>query len=194
MTVTFATKCWGGDYYKFLLGAYERKLEALEYIFDEDYLVVNNGVPEDTSFQFDTVMVGKSLYNHYASGEIKALQAASTDYLCFVQGDCLTSGGNWIDTGIEVLQSEPEVLIVSPASEVNTWHDHNGYDHYCSDQAFVVRVADFMNPEVYQVPGVDPDYPDYGGNSFEAMVGRYLKYTGKKRKILTDFYVHHPAY
>ncbi len=85
-------------------------------------------------------------------------------------------------------------MVVSPLSEVNTWHDADDYDHYMSDQAFVVRVKDFLNPEVYHVPGTDPDYPDYGGNSFEHMVGKYLKKTGKKRKILTDFWVNHPSY
>lgn len=206
MSIAFATKTWGGDYQKFLSGAFERKIEATSYPFDGAILVKNNGVPEDVNFSFpkftqDAIPI---LGNIYCMGERSAVIFSETfEYLCYVQGDCLTMGilgskpggsGDWITPGITILEAESDVMVVSPASDVNTWHDKDGYDHYMSDQAWLVRVKDFLNPEVYQVEGIDPDYPSYGGNSFEHMVGKYLKKTGKKRKILNDFYILHPAY
>lgn len=203
--VAFVSKAWGGDYEKFLSGAFERKRDAVPYPFDWHLLVANNGVPEEAPLRdlpFATCWVGleQQLHkadNYYATGELCAVwqcHGHGSEYLCFVQGDCVTEGGDWVTPAIKVLEKEPDVMVVSPLSEVNTWHDAQGYDHYMSDQAFVVRVKDFMNPEVYAVVGTDPDYPDYGGDSFEAMVGKYLKKSGRKRKILTGFWTIHPQY
>jgi hypothetical protein len=196
MSVTFATKCWGGDYHKFLSGAFERKKSAIGYLFDKEYLVVNNGIPEGISFPFNTVDAfnAPSVLNVYARGEVAAVFAAKTDYICFVQGDAITEGGDWVTPALKILENELDVFLVSPASEVNTWHNVDGYDHYCSDQAFIARVSDLQEPVTYSVEGIDTDYPSYGGDSFEHMIGKYLKATGKKRKILEEFYVHHPAY
>jgi len=204
-TVTFASKCWGGDYKKFLAGAFERKRDAIEYSFSHQVLLINNGVPEDIDFgSISTIRVNPEVSqtifrvnnaNHYATGELSAIFASGFDsYLCYIQGDCITQGGDWVTPGIAILESEPDVMVISPHSEVNTWHDKDGYDHYMSDQAWLVRVSDFLKPEVYQVEGTDPDYPSYALDSFEALVGRYLKSSGKKRKILSDFYVQHPTY
>lgn len=211
MSVLFATKCWKNDVLAIVWGGAQKKVDAIGYPFSEKLCVFNNGVPLRVAeqsipgFRGATVEVclraSKKVLgidfdlNYYASGEVVAVyMAVSKDYLCFVQGDCLTDGGDWVTPGIAVLESEPDVMVVSPLSEVNTWHDKDGYDHYMSDHAWLVRVKDIRNPEVYQVDGSDSDYPSYGGNSFEAMVGRYLKKTGKKRKILSEFWVHHPAY
>jgi hypothetical protein len=114
--------------------------------------------------------------------------ACETEYLTFIQGDCLTTGGDWITPAINVLENEPDVLLVSPLSEVNTWGE---YDLYCSDQAFLCRTKDLQNPEVYSYRTIDPDYPSYGGLSFEHLVGNYMKATGKKRKILNRFWIYH---
>lgn len=185
------------------------------YNFDREILILNNTSNPDSvsdaleEFATEEVYYALDLAHkfsginyklEYALGEMVAIYVVGadpescTDYLCYVQGDCITDGGDWVTPGIAILESESDVMIVSPASEVNTWHDKEGYDHYMSDQAWLVRVNDFANPEIYKVGGIDPDYPDYGGNSFEHMVGKYLKKSGKKRKILKDFYTFHPTY
>lgn len=188
--VMFATKAWSKDYQKFLSGALERKVAAIGYPFDNQVLILNNGVPEGIEG-----IRAKQTGNVYGDGELAAVEAAKDyDYLCFVEGDCLTTGGDWVTPAIKILEHNPRVAVVSPASDVNTWHDERGNDHYMSDHAWIVRVKEFSNPEIYKYPGVDPDYPDYGGNSFEHMVGKYLKATGRYRRILTDFYISHPAY
>lgn len=214
-SVTFATKCYEMDWKKIVFGGFQRKVAACQYPFERKVLVINNVIDQDgvreaarwvtPDFCFahpDSIQSQFRLNgppNVFASGELAAVGMANSDYsgtgyLCYVQGDCITSGGDWVTPAIKVLRSEPDVMVVSPASEVNTWNDEEGYDRYMSDHAFVVRVKDFINPEFYAVAGIDSDYPLYGGNSFEHMVGKYLKATGKKRKILTDFYVQHPAY
>lgn len=215
MSVTFATKCWGGDYQKFLSGAYERKLESLEYIFDREILILNNtenpdrvrkaleeSATEEVYYALDLAHVfgGLEYSQPYALGEMVAMWVpgadpeTATDYVCYVQGDVLTAGGDWVTPGIEILESEPDVLVVSPSSEVNTWHDREGYDQYMSDWAFVARTRDFRDFSTYRVPGNDPDYPLYAPNSFEALVGRYLKASGKKRKVLPEFTSLHPTW
>lgn len=195
--VTFASKCWGGDAGKFLSGAFERKAAACEYPFSLTLLVINNGVGEE----LDGVLAGHADAavrapegNVYAAGERKACSSCQSEFLCFVQGDCITQGGDWITPGLLVLRSEPDVMAVSPSSEVNTWHGADGYDRYMSDQAWLVRTKDFQDRAVYAAGAHDPDYPAYAPGSFEASVGRYLKKTGKKRKILEEFWVSHPAW
>ena len=210
MSVTFATKTWGGDYKKFLGGAFERKINSINYPFDEKILVVNNGVPEEVYFKqsyvnapalqkeilrfFDLTEEDFEGGINYALGELAGIWLCNGIYGCWVQGDVLTTGGDWVTPSITVLENEPDVLLVSPFSEVNTWHDKDGYDQECSDQAFVFRVSDLRRADIYQIPGRDENYPLYGGNSFEHMIGNYLKATGKKRKILKSFYVLHPTY
>lgn len=188
--VIFASKCWQGDWQKILAGSFNRKWQNVKYPFDGMILVLNNGVPEG----FEGFRA-KQTGNVYADGELGAVEAAKDyDYLCYVQGDCITEGGDWVTPGIKILEENPDIAVVSPGSDVNTWHDKDGLDHYMSDQAWLVRVKEFSDPKVYQYPGTDPDYPSYGGDSFEHMVGKYLKATGRYRKILPEFWTHHPAY
>lgn len=203
MKTVFATKYWREDWEKIEFGGLTRKMQAIGYPFDNSLVVGNNGSPKTIRLQnhIDTIREEVQEFfnlkdmNNYASGELASIYLAKEyDYLCYVQGDCITTGGDFVTPAIKILESEPNVFVVSPSSDVNTWHNEDGYDHYMSDQAFVIRVKDFLNPKVYAVSGLNPDYPDYGGNSFEAMVGKYLVSSKKTRKILNDFYVVHPAY
>lgn len=216
--VIFVTKTYKNDFVYFLQDAFQKKKEAIGYSFFSHALMLNNGIPEEMKWAL-TSNVGCTLdvesmipvvLDHfrltmkrlesgfwYVIAELAAIYYASQekyDYLCWVQGDCLTRGGDWVTPAIKILKKEKETILVSPASDVNTWHDQDGYDHYCSDQAFIGRVADLAKPEPYQVEGTDPDYPRYAPDSFEAMVGKYLKASGKKRKILSDYWVYHGAY
>ena len=210
MSVTFASKCWKNDYIKLIYGGFKRKEEAIGYPFEKSIHIYNNGVPGYLANGYHVAdMDVKVLHSFglkkkkllglgkgyiYAVGELSALYLCDTEYLCYVQGDCITQGGDWVTPGIKILEEEPDTMVVSPLSEVNTWHDENGYDHYMSDQAWLVRVKDFKDPLVYSIRGIDDDYPEYGGDSFEHKVGKYLKWSGKKRKILEEFYTQHPGY
>lgn len=201
MSVAFVTKCWDKDWQRIISGGMTKKVSAIGYPFDDRILVFNNGVPEEVWRAYRGSYITSGMYpeyfgvdspNPYAIGELAAIYIASRyDYICYVQGDCITTGGDWVTPGIAILESEPDVLLVSPLSEVNT---RGEYDQYCSDQAFLCRASDLAKPEVYSYRTIDPDYPDYGGLSFEHLVGNYMKATGKQRKILSEFWTHHPQY
>lgn len=215
MRVLFASKCYGRDYLGFLKGMFELKVDAIGYPFESKVLMLNNGIPEEmktaltatAGFTLDVEAMLPYIYEHfnlsdesfgegkwYSVAELGAILFAykeGYDYLCYVQGDCITQNGDWVTPGIAILEENPKVMVVSPASEVNTWHGDDGYDHYMSDQAWLGRVADLADPQVYHVEGVDGDYPSYGGNSFEHMVGKYLKQSGKMRQILPQYWTYH---
>lgn len=204
--VAFITKCWGGDYHKFLRGEFERKRPP--YNFHKEILLLNNGVPLEFKSSLYQIRVdelandvleyfnlnkksflrdGYDGYN-YSIAELTALYLArDCDYLCWVQGDCSIEG-DWVTPAIKILQ-ETDCVVVSPSSAVNTWHDSDNVDHFFSDQAFVIRPKDFK--EFNLIEPVLKEYPYYGGASFEYKMGQYLHKTGKFRKILNDFYCVH---
>lgn len=224
MSVSFWTKTWGKDYPQMLSTGYEKKWQSIGYEFDVLGIAINNKVPEGIADGFlgradiilDVPKMEQAVLDYfylkeedfkggmvYSIAELACIRACDTDYLCYVQGDCLTMGmlggkpggsGDWVTEGIEILEENPEIMVVSPASDVNTWHTEFGLDQEFSDQAWLVRTKDFQNDAIYKVPGTDPNYPEYGGNSFEHMVGKYLKESGHFRKILKNFYAIHPAY
>lgn len=184
-----------------LAGAFDRKAESCQYPFTDKLLVVNNGVSAEGASAladaFPFVWFVERYINPYVDGELAAIDAADIyDYLCFVQGDCLIDPPyDWVTPGIKILEENPEISVVSPASAVNTWHDKNGLDRYCSDQSWLVRVEEFQGGDVFtHWKEHDPDYPSYAPRSFESLVGAYLKATGKYRKIIEEAWCQHPAY
>lgn len=211
--VLFATKCYEKDYHKFLSGAFERKLESCCYPFTDQWLMLNNGVPDDVEFTPKTVNVlehqadaldffdltrddfkasqGNGYW--YSIAELVTIYLAEEfDYLCWVQGDCLISPSkDWISEGIQILESDQSISIVSPGSEVNTYGE---IDQECSDQAFLIRVSEFRKPIYSWIEPEQPNYPSYGGESFEFKVGQYLKNNGKGRRILFESNLLHPQY
>lgn len=194
--VLFTSKTWGGDWQRILSGGFNRKWQSIGYPFDNIMLIMNNGIPEEGILalaELTPLVIPATPFsgNVYADAERTAVTIAQDfDYVVFVQGDCQTEG-DWVTPGIEILENEPNVMVVSPGSEVNTWHDKDGYDHYMSDQAFLVRPQDFLRPTIFKDYPQDPDYPSYGGNSFEHMVGSYLKESGRTRKIVAEGWCYH---
>lgn len=216
-TVCFATKCYEKDWRKMTYD-FKNKMKSCHYPFDSSLLVINNVRDEDVvknalSGVSEHLISVKSVLNDvlssfnlemsdfiepttgqdgflYAIGELCAVYCTSKyDYLCFVQGDCIIyPASDWVTEAVEILENNPNISVVSPYSEVNTWGD---LDQYMSDQAFVVRVSEFNQP-IYNFKEVsNPDYPDYGGRSFEYMVGQYLVEAKKWRRILKTSYVIH---
>lgn len=214
--VTFATKCWGQDWRKMLAGAFERKVASCQYPFHRTLLLANNGVPDHTAlFGLSDVVINVSSaapavlkhfglmkedfqggYN-YSIAELTALwyNLGNADYLCYLQGDCLIDPAyDWVTPGVKMLEENPEISVISPASACNTWHDPiTKKDQFFSDQAFLVRVREFRQP-IYNEPGDLVEFPSHGGNSFEHMCAKYLRNAGKYRYIEEAAWLQHPAY
>ena len=207
----FATKTWKGDYFHFLQSAFEDKWKDCKYDFDDKWLMINNGVPKDTLKGIEVAPLVDEVLDffklkrddfkdngydgfYYSIAELTAIYLAKDfDYLCWIQGDCrLSKPYDWVTPGIESLKKE-DISVVAPFSEVNTWHDKDGLDHFFSDQAFLIKVDEFRKP-IYGIKGYMKEYPIYGGNYFEMMVGKYLHKENKYRKIITEAYYDHEVY
>lgn len=197
-----------------LRGGFTKKYQSIEYPFDCIGIAINNKVPEGVKEEFagkadiildvpkiqDEVLEYFNLKEKdfkgglvYSIAELAAIRACDTDYLCYVQGDCLCTTGDWVTEGVKVLEREPQTSVVSPLSDVNTWHDNLGHDQYFSDQAWLVRVKEFQKP-IYTGGEDIPDYPLHGGDSFEKKVAQYLRKEGKARKVLMGHWYDHPVY
>jgi hypothetical protein len=199
----FTTKCWQKDYLKYLKGEFDRKTPS--FPFDEKILFLNNGVPSlpfpcktvDVIPLIDEVLEFFDLKDSdfqggfwYSIEELTELYVAKDfDYICHYASDC-SGGGQWVHDALTVLELEKDVSVVSPRSEVNTWHDRAGYDQFFSDQCYLIRVNEFRQ-RIYDYPGTIPDYPEHGGNSFEHRVAKYLRANNKYRKILDAYWYDH---
>lgn len=203
MKVGFASKCWEKDWAQLVFGGFAAKEKAIGYPFDHHYFVYNNGTPPSlsgyhTAELSDRVLSFFNLYEedfkggyNYSIGELTAIWLAhSCDYLCYVQGDCTPTSGDWVTEGIDILEKDPSVSAVSPLSEVNTWHGSDNRDQFFSDQAFLIRIPEFRKA-IYEGGPDIPEYPPHGGDSFEKKVAQYLRRNGTYRHILTNhWYVH----
>lgn len=209
MSVSFFTKTWEGDFARMLAGGFQKKWQACGYDFDEVNILLNNQVARmafpgaDKSICVaDLESEVRSRYGNpdfkggdvYSLAELVACHLCDTEYLCYVQGDCLPARGDWVTPAIEILESFPEIAVVSPSSDVNTWHDAEGLDRFFSDQAWLVRAKDFKDPHLMDGGPDIPEYPPHGGDSFEKKVAQWLRKNGKYRKILTNHRYEHPAY
>jgi hypothetical protein len=163
-TVAFASKCWEEDWHKLMLTFFELTPESF-----------NGGY-------------------HYSVAELMAIYLAKDfDYLCWVQGDCMPTTQGWVSEGIHILEQNPLVSVVSPFSEVNTWHDGASQDQFFSDQAFLIRTAEFRQP-IYSGGEDILEYPPHGGDSFEKKVAQYLRKAETYRQILPHHWYTHPSY
>ncbi len=206
-TVCFASKCWSGDWTKLVFGGFEAKAKSADYPFDRKIFLLNNGVPENIAFGTRVDATKRRVLEYfnlteesfkggykYSIAELTAIYLANDfDYLCYVQGDCVCSTGDWVTEGVAILEKNPEIAVVSPRSEVNTWHGADGLDQFFSDQCFLVRVKEFSG-QIYGGGEEIPEYPHHGGDSFEKKAAQYLRRTGKYRKILTNHWYDHPTW
>lgn len=214
-TVLFATKCWTGDWKKFLGGVFEKKSKLLDFNFNDKWLMLTPSVPKEAKspsiYPCKAIDVEnyeeevKSFFKvkeedfnggyKYSIGELTAIYLAKDfDYLCYIQGDVMPEPGDWITPGIKILKEKNNISVVSPLSECNTWHDRDGLDQFFSDQAFLVKVNEFRQPIYSYKTPVIGEYPPHGGDSFERLAARYLRNNNKYRMILKEYYVHHPQY
>jgi len=222
MSILMATKCWEGDYAKFLEDAFKHKWKPLNFEFEEKWLMLNNGVPKQTQKEYlkyaDKAIDVKFYIPYvlsffglkkkdfkggfwYSIAELTCIFLAEYfDYLFWIQGDCILKKpfrylpNKFIQKGIKILKTNPHISVVSPESEVNTWHDDSGLDQFFSDQCFLIRIKEFRQKIYnYKTPKLN-EFPSHGGDSFERLCARYLRNNNKYRRILNESYLIHEAY
>jgi len=215
VTVLFTSKTWGGDFYKFLQGAFDKKWLSCDYPFSAKWLLLNNKIPKlaydefrveqiiDVEKYTDIVLKFFKLKKedfkggyYYSICELTEIYLADRfDYLVHFASDVtMSKDGNWVEKGIKILKENPHISVVSPASTENTYHDENGLDQMFSDHCYLIKVSEFRKPIYLDKEPVLDNYPKYAGNTFEKMVGRYLHNNKKYRRILDEFKTEHPSW
>ncbi len=166
-------------------GQFKRQVESNNHSFDTVIVVYQNCDPQDYPFDRSAkqvvirnidhelsrfgIDIDKPQYvsdtdkahtwKHHVVNHIKAIQNTNADYIVFADNDCWMvrqpEGKSWVEYGIELLQSNRDIFIVSPNDgepERKTLR--------MSQQMFLVRVNEFRNANFNQ-PGYTGDPRDY---------------------------------
>jgi len=128
-------------------------------------------------------------WKHHCVNHLKAFMVSGADYLVMSDADCFIksqrSGKSWVQEGIEILRSKPEILIVSPS-------DGNGgkTTQNMSQQLFVC--------DRKKLSGINFDIPFEGFRDggpmqeyyfmLEGRIGRYMEKNNLWRYILPNEY------
>jgi hypothetical protein len=117
---------------------------------------------------------------------LETLRRASTDYIAFADGDCYImetpKTPTWIERGIEILESDPKVFVVSPNDG-----GQERYEHIMSQQMFLInrkrfREMDFIPWDGKFIEG--GPFQEYYG-LLEGWIGRYMASRGLFRYVLS---------
>jgi hypothetical protein len=128
----------------------------------------------------------------HVANHLRAIQATRADYIVFADNDCWMvrqpDGKSWIDKGIKLLQSHPEIFIVSP----NDGEPQRTTNRF-SQQMFLARTKEFRNADFDQ-PNWDGDVnisggpmPEYWG-MLEGRMELHCRVTGQYRYVLGPEY------
>lgn len=194
--ITYATKCWSGDYDK-----------VWSYHPNADLVVGNNMSPDEIKkarkiYKDKFVYAGEG--HAYTLGERFAVDNIPTGYILWYAGDVTPPKEDWTKVAIKLLDKYP---IVSPFMQENwenvvgtaTREQYGGFeltdfgyeDHFFSDHAYFAKVSTMKNIDYELDHPIKTRYPSHGENSFERRVAQWLSVTGNKRAVLKDFRYRH---
>lgn len=130
-------------------------------------------------------------WKNHTVNHLMAVSTSSADYIVFADNDCWMvrqpEGKSWIDRGIEILSSDPDIFIVSPNDG-----EPERRTLVMSQQMFMARTEEFRQADFNQ-PGWDGDVtklselPEYAA-MMEGRIHFYCKATGKYRYVLPPAY------
>jgi len=132
---------------------------------------------------------------YYSIAELVSIYVLKTKYLLHFSSDSIlkTNGSDWLSNSIELMETNNNLVCVTPY-----WHNdnsHTGIDYSCrfSDQCFFKKADVFKKPIYNTLDCVDGMFPKHGGNSFERRVYSYLYNNLDTQLIATDYnhYYHH---
>lgn len=236
--VTFFTQCWEGDWISIIKqGGLEKKIKNLNYNFYKKVLIITNVNNREIVEDSVKELINKSIIDEYyftddysekvlnyfdidkesfnggywySIGPLTSIYLCGTDYMVYLTADSLTdeSNVNWIDSGINILSSQPDVKVANPiwnndnigaeTQEVGLQIDESRknnewwFGHGFSDQCFLIK-SNFFKEKIYNTKNkiADLHYPNYAGDSFEKRVYSYLmnqKYYRITNKLTTYYH------
>lgn len=160
-------------------------------IFDLDYVLIAFGI-DIKKPQYSSDVDKAHGYKFHVANHVFAIMTTLADYIVFADADCWMirqpAGESWVKRGIDILETHPDVFIVSPNDG-----EPERKTQTISQQMFLVRVADFKQADFNQ-PGWDGNphvpggpFPEYW-SLLEGRIGIYCKYTNRYRYVLGPEY------
>ncbi len=157
-------------------------------IKDLDEVLTTFDIDIDKPQYVSTIDKAHTWKNHTAN-HLAAVQRSNSDYIVFADNDCwmIKQPDSWVKRGIEILEQNPDVFIVSPndgESERKT--------QVISQQMFMARTNEFRQADFNQ-PGWDGDVkklselPEYAA-MLEGRIHFYCKANNKYRYVLPPEY------
>lgn len=211
MRVLFSTNCYSKDAEYLFGGGFSYKYLLCNYPFAEKWMITNGvvGLIMDGS-TIDRKQYGKKALNYFGlknncfvdkktgiDGYIYSIDslielylAKDFDYICHFCGDVeLKNKANWITEGIKKIEqgylgARPKLPIYfdSPEEERELIETDIFSDHvYLISTSLVKKIPEIFSPTK---PSCSPPHPEYGGESFERKMTRYMKIAGKKLAII----------
>lgn len=127
-------------------------------------------------------------WKYHVANHAAAIMHTTADYIVFADSDCWMirqpAGKSWVQRGLDILQSQPDVFIVSPNDG-----EPERKTQVISQQMFMTRVDDFRRADFNQ-PGWDGNphvpggpFPEYW-SLLEGRIGIYCKYVNRYRYVL----------
>lgn len=217
MIVDFATFCYQGDAHRLHKpGQLEKQVLSNNYPFRQVIVVYQNLTPlswlectypilQVTINDIDKVLLAygidlnKPQYqsptdNHHiwkvhVVNHLEAVRHSPSDYIVFADLDCwmISQSDSWVARGIEVLESDSTIFIVSPNDG-----EPERKTQVMSQQMFLARTEDFRNADFNQ-PGYSgnprdyPEMPEYHA-MLEGRIHYYCRATGGCRYVLPPEY------
>jgi len=128
-------------------------------------------------------------WKNHCANHLAAVMRSGSDYIVFADNDCwmIKQPDSWVKRGIEALQSDPTVFIVSPNDG-----EPERKTQTMSQQMFLVRTGDFRQADFNQ-PGYSgnprdyPEMPEYHA-MLEGRMSYYCKSVGRYRYVLPAEY------
>lgn len=138
---------------------------------------------------FDELTHGWSaphFWAHHMVNHLRALLAATTDYIVFADADCYIKespegGPSWVEEGIALLESKPDIFVVSPSDG-----GPERYETIMSQQMFLVDRKRMLEMEFLPWDGKFIEggpFQEYYG-LMEGFIARYMTKHGLFRYVL----------
>lgn len=128
-------------------------------------------------------------WQHHMVNHLQTLQMAKSDYIAFADGDCYIKESpadhSWIDHGIEILESDKRVFVVSPNDG-----GEERREHIMSQQMFLVNRKRFQEMEFIPWDGKFIEggpFQEYYG-LLEGWIARYMAKNNLHRYVLPPAY------